>query len=42
MGLDCISRIGVSALEIYSRCIGALLSLFLAASYSYFMLEKYK
>lgn len=37
-----ISRLSLKHLSAYSQAIGALLSLFLAASYAYFMLEQYK
>ncbi len=40
--LKTLSRISLADLAIYSRSIGVLLSLFLTASYAYFMLEQYK
>lgn len=40
--LAILSRVSLESLEHYSKSIGALLSLFLSASYSYFMLEQYK
>lgn len=40
--LSTISKISLSDLAIYSRAIGSLLTLFLTASYAYFMLEQYK
>jgi hypothetical protein len=40
--LSIISRISLPNLSVYSRSIGSLLSLFLTASYAYFMLEQYK
>jgi hypothetical protein len=40
--LSTISHISLADLSIYSRSIGVLLTLFLTASYAYFMLEQYK
>lgn len=40
--LGTLSRISLGDLAIYSRSIGALLTLFLTASFAYFMLEQYK
>lgn len=40
--LNTISHISLGNLSIYSRSIGVLLTLFLTASYAYFMLEQYK
>jgi hypothetical protein len=40
--LKILSRISLTDLSIYSRSIGVLLTLFLTATYAYFMLEQYK
>lgn len=40
--LATLSRISLKDLSVYSRSIGALLTLFLSASFAYFMLEQYK
>ena len=40
--LKILSRISLIDLSIYSRSIGVLLTLFLTATYAYFMLEQYK
>ena len=40
--LKILSRISLTDLSIYSRSIGVLLSLFLTATYAYFMLQQYK
>lgn len=37
-----LSNISLGDLAIYSRSMGALLALFLTASFAYFMLEQYK
>jgi hypothetical protein len=40
--LQILSKISIESLAVYSRSLGALFSLFLTASYAYFMLEQYK
>jgi len=39
--LDLLSRLSLDELLIYSKSFGALITLFLTASYSHFMLEEY-
>jgi hypothetical protein len=40
--LSTLSRISLADLSVYSRSIGVLLTLFLTASFAYFMQERYK
>ena len=39
--LDLISRLSLDEVLVYSKSFGALLTLYLVASYSHFMLEEY-